>query len=131
LRRKDEARAGTAPWTNYIPYDLIGTIGRFRTTNVLAPLLVAEIIIGLFASCVTAWVGADHLLSWVLWIAFLVILAVILVVYIVLLVVDPNRLQSEEYLLEQQRILIGDERNPGKTIEQAPLTSNTVVGVIK
>jgi hypothetical protein len=130
LRRKDEARAGNAPWTSYIPYDLIGTIGRFRTTNILAPLLVAAIIIGLFASCVTAWIGADQLLSWVLWIAFLVVFAVMLVVYIVLLFVDPDRLHSEEYLIEQKR-LIGDERHPGKTIDHAPLTSNTVVGVIK
>jgi hypothetical protein len=35
---------------------------------------------------------------------------------------------TENYQLEQQRInLIGDERNPGKVIEGAPLTSNTAI----
>jgi len=37
----------------YSPSDLIGTIGRFRTTSVLAPLLVAAIIIGVLALFVT------------------------------------------------------------------------------
>jgi hypothetical protein len=114
----------------YNPGDLISTIGRFRTTSVLAPLLVAGIIIGVFAFGVTMWAGPDHPLTWVLWIPFLIDLVVILFGYIVWSFVNPDRLQTEEYRLEQQRItLIGDERHPGKVIESEPLTANTVIGV--
>jgi hypothetical protein len=111
----------------YSPTDLIGTIGRFRTTSVLAPLLVAAIIIGVFASGVTLWGGGpDHPLTWTLWIAFLGDLVLAGLVYVIWSFVDPNRLHSEEYLLEQQRIrVLTDERHPGRTIEHEPLTSNT------
>jgi hypothetical protein len=134
LRRSDEPRPSKRAWTNYLPYDLIGTIGLFRTTSILAPLLVTAIIIGVFAFGVMMWAGSDHLLTWALWIAFFIVLALILLVYIGLLLVNPDRLQTEEYRLEQQRIttLIGDERHPGTTlIESSPLTSNSVIGVSK
>jgi len=112
----------------YSPSDLIGTIGRFRTTSVLAPLLVAAIIIGVLALFVTLAAGPDHPLTWTLWIAFLVDLFVALLSYVTWSFVNPDRLQTEEYQLEQQRIrLVTDERHPGKTIEHELLTPNTAI----
>ena len=51
--------------------------------------------------------------------------------YIYWSIKSPDRLQTENYQPELQRTLIGDERNPGKVIEGAPLTSNTVIQVSK
>src|SRR5262245_45317784 len=113
----------------YNPTDLIGTIRRFRTTSVLAPLLVAAIIIGVFASAVMMSAGPDHSLTWTLWIVFVVDLVLAGLGYVIWSIVDPNRLQTEEYQLEQQRIrgLLTDERHPGKTIEHQRLTPNTAI----
>jgi hypothetical protein len=112
----------------YKPTDLIGTIGRFRTTSVLAPLLVGAIIIGVFALGVTMWAGPDHPLTWTLWIAFLVYVGLGALAFIIFSFVNPDRLQTEEYQLEQQRIrVLTDERHPGKTIEHETLTPNTAI----
>jgi hypothetical protein len=129
----DEAKPGKRPWKSYIPYDLIGTLGRFKTTSVLAPLLVVEIIVGVFALGLTALIGPDHTLTWVLWSAFLAILALIGLAYFIWSLVNPNRLQTEDYQIQQQVIkVLTDERHPGKTIEHEPLTSNTAaIGVGK
>ena len=117
---------------NYTPGDLIGTIGRFKTTSVLAPLLVLGIIIGVFAFFVTLRVGPDHPLTWTLWIAFLVDIILVLLAYVIWSFVNPDRLQTEDYQLEQQRIrLVTDERHPGKTIEHEPLTPNTAIQTVR
>jgi len=115
-----------------ISHDLIGTIGRFRTTSVLAPVLILLIIIAVVALLVTPFAGVDHLLTWILWIAFLAVGGVALLSFVIWQFVNPDRLQTEEYRLEQQRISIfGDERHPGAgavLIDSAPLTSNTAIG---
>jgi hypothetical protein len=73
-----------------------------------------------------------HHLTWVLWIIFVIWIVVIAAAYVYWSVVNPNRLQTENYQLEQQRIkLIGDERSPGKVIEESALTSNTAMVVNK
>jgi hypothetical protein len=108
--------------------DLIGTIGRFRTTTVLAPLYVPLIASGVLASFVTPFAGFDHPLTWMLWIVFVVVVGTAILFYCIWSVANPDRLQTEEFRLEQQRIsVIGDERHPGPVllIENAPLTSNT------
>jgi hypothetical protein len=113
----------------FSPSDLIRTIGRFKTTSVLAPLLIGGIIIGLFASGMTMWVGPNHSLSWTLWIFVLTYWTVAICgAYAYWSVKEPDRLQTENYQLQQQRIrLVTDERHPGKTIEHEPLTPNTAI----
>jgi hypothetical protein len=56
--------------------DLIGRIGRFRTTTVLAPLYVPLIISGVLAFLVTPFAGVDHPLTWMLWIVFVVLVGI-------------------------------------------------------
>jgi type VI protein secretion system component VasK len=114
------------------PFDLIGRIGVFRTTNILATLLAVLIIVGVFASGMTISVGPNHFLIWALWIAFLVVLLLTIIVFIVLLFVNPRSLQTEEFRLEEKRIeVLTDERHPGKTIEHEPLTANTALQAVK
>jgi hypothetical protein len=107
--------------------DLIGTIGRFRTTTVLAPLYVPLIASGVLASIVTPFAGFDHPLTWMLWIVFVAVVGIAILFYCYWSVADPDRLQTEEYLLEQRRLsVIGDESRPGPVlIDSAPLTANT------
>jgi O-antigen/teichoic acid export membrane protein len=114
------------------PRDLIRTIGRLKTTSALAPLSVPAGLIGVFAVLMTIVGGPHHPLTWALWIFFIVWMVAIGGAYILWSIKDPDRLQTENYQLEQQRIkIIGDERNPGKVIEDAPLTSNTAAVVSK
>jgi hypothetical protein len=114
------------------PRDLIRTIGHLKTTSVLAPLSMPAGLIGIFATLMTVVGGPHHPLTWVLWIVFVIWIVVIAAAYVYWSVVNPNRLQTENYQLEQQRInLIGDERNPGKVIESSALTSNTAMVVNK
>jgi hypothetical protein len=113
-----------------ISRDLIGRIGRFRTTSVLAPLLAPLIITSLVALIVTAGAGVDHPLTWMLWYLFGAVVVVILLFYCIWSYANPDRLQTEEYRLEEQRIrIIGDERHPGPVLidSAAQLTSNTAV----
>ena len=50
--------------------------------------------------------------------------------YIFWSIKSPDRLQTENYQLEQQRIkVIGDERHPGKVIE-GTLTANTAAPMV-
>jgi O-antigen/teichoic acid export membrane protein len=110
------------------PRDLIRTIGHLKTTSALAPLSVPAGLIGVFAVLMTIVGGPHHPLTWALWIFFIVWMVAIGGAYIFWSIKDPDRLQTENY----QRIkIIGDERNPGKVIEGAPLTSNTAVVVSK
>jgi hypothetical protein len=112
-----------------LPRDLIRTIGHLKTTSALAPLSMPGGLIGLFAILMTIVGGPHHPLTWMLWIFFMLWFALIFGAYIFWSIKSPDRLQTENYQLEQQRILIGDERNPGKVIEGTPLTSNTIIGV--
>ncbi len=115
-----------------LPRDLIRTIGHLKTTSALAPLSMPAGLIGVFAVLMTIVGGPHHPLTWVLWIFFMVWLVAIFGAYIFWSIKSPDRLQTENYQLEQQRIkVIGDERNPGKVIEGAPLTSNTAMQVSK
>jgi hypothetical protein len=115
-----------------LPRDLIRTIGHLKTTSALAPLLMPAGLIGVFAVLMTIVGGPHHPLTWVLWIFFIIWMVAIGGAYIFWSFKDPDRLQTENYQLEQQRInLIGDERNPGKVIEGSPLTSNTAMQVSK
>ena len=109
-----------------MPPELIRFFGRLTTRSVLAPLSVPGGLIGTFALLMTPVAGPHHPLTYGLWIAFLVwIFGGIGIAYIYWSIKDPDRLQTENYQLEQQRIkTIGDERHPGKVIE-GTLTANT------
>jgi hypothetical protein len=109
-----------------LPPELIRFFGRLTTRSVLAPLSVPGGLIGTFALLMTPVAGPHHPLTYGLWIAFLVwIFGGIGIAYIYWSIKDPDRLQTENYQLEQQRIkTIGDERDPGKVIE-GTLTANT------
>ena len=114
-----------------LPRDLIRTIGHLKTTSALAPLSMPAGLIGMFAVLMTIVGGPHHPLTWTLWIFFMVWMVAIGGAYIYWSIKSPDRLQTENYQPELQRTLIGDERNPGKVIEGAPLTSNTVIQVSK
>jgi hypothetical protein len=109
-----------------LPPELIRFFGRLRTKSVLAPLSVPAGLIGAFALLMTPVAGPHHPLTYTLWIAFLVwMFGGIGGSYIYWSIKGPDRLQTESYLLEQQRMkMIGDERHPGKEIE-GELTANT------
>jgi hypothetical protein len=114
-----------------LPPELIRFFGRLTTKSALAPLSVPGGLIGLFALLLTPVAGPHHPLTYVLWIAFLVwMFGGIGGAYIYWSIKGPDRLQTESYLLEQQRIkMIGDERHPGKVIE-AELTANTAAPMV-
>ena len=88
-------------------------------------------LIGTFALLMTPVAGPNHPLTYVLWIAFLVWIFVgIGTAYIYWSIKGPDRLQTENYQLEQQRIkVIGDERHPGKVIE-GTLTANPAAPMV-
>jgi hypothetical protein len=114
-----------------LPPELIRIIGHLKTTSALAPLSVPGGLIGMFAVLVMIVGGPHHPLTWVLWIFFIIWMVGIGGAYVFWSIKDPNRLQTENYQLEQQRIkVIGDERNPGKVIEGTPLISNTASTVV-
>jgi hypothetical protein len=114
-----------------LPRDLIRTIGHLKTTSALAPLSMPGGLIGLFAVLITIVAGPHHLLTYILWIFFILWFAAIGDAYIYWSIKDPDRLQTENYQLEQRRItLLGDERNPGKVIEGIPLTANTAAPMV-
>lgn len=112
-------------------HHLVGTLGRFRTSSVLAPLHILLIIVGVLTLLWTWTAGVDHLLTWVLVIAAVVVGGADLLFYCIWSVANPDRLQTEEYRLEERRIsVIGDERRPGagaELIDSEPLTSNTAI----
>jgi phage shock protein PspC (stress-responsive transcriptional regulator) len=99
---------------------------RIRTGNVLAPLLAIMFIVGLFALSAT-WALNDAFLVRALWAAFLFCGGCALVAYLVWSIVDPDRLQSEDYRIARHRIdVIGDERNPNSAqVVDAVATENT------
>jgi hypothetical protein len=111
---------------------LISAIKRIQTSSILAPLLVVDVIVGavaLFAS-LGKLVGLRELLLWCIWGLFGFCVLFTLASYIYWSWMQPNRLQTENYQLEHQRlVLIADERDPNspKLIGSAP-SANTVVG---
>ena len=72
-------------------------------------------MIGIFALLMTPVADPHHPMTYVLWIAFLVWMSGIGIAYIYWSNKDPERLQTENYQLEQQQIrMVGDDRIPGK-----------------
>ena len=114
-----------------LPPELIRFFGRITTKSVLAPLSVPGGLIGAFAVLLTPLAGPHHPLTYVLWGAFLLwMFGGVGIAYIYWSIKDPDRLQTENYLLEQQRMkTIGDERHPGKVIEDT-LTANTAAPIV-
>ena len=114
-----------------LPPELIRFFGRLTTKSVLAPLSVPAGLLGAFALLLTPIAGPHHPLTYILWIAFLVwMFGVIGTAYIYWSIKGPDRLQTENYQLEQQRIkVIGDERHPGKVIE-GTLTANPAAPMV-
>jgi hypothetical protein len=113
-----------------LPPELIRFFGRLTTRSVLAPLSVPGGLIGTFALLMTPVAGPHHPLTWVLWIFFIIWMVGIGAAYIFWSIKNPDRLQTESYQLEQQRIrTIGDERHPGKVIE-GTLTANTAAPMV-
>lgn len=103
-------------------------IQRVQTSSVIAPLLALDIIVGLLALAMSAVLGETKLVYGIC-LAFGLCVATTIVAYIYWSFASPDRLQSENYMLEQKRIgLLGDERDPNnpRTIE-ARATSNTVI----
>ena len=111
-----------------LPPELIRIIGHLKTTSALAPLSMPGGLIGVFAILLTLVGGPHYPLTYMLWIFFIIWMVGVGAAYVFWSIKDPNRLQTENYQLEHQRIkVIGDERNPGKVIENMPLTANTVL----
>jgi hypothetical protein len=113
-----------------LPPELIRFFGRLTTRSVLALLSVPGGLIGAFALLLTPVAGPHHPLTYALWIFFIVWFIGIGGAYAYWSFKSPDRLQTESYLLEQQRIkMIGDERDPGKVIE-GTLTANTAAPMV-
>ena len=106
--------------------DLPNVIARVRTESALNPLLW---LVGLtLLAAVSAGAFDRDDLMWALIYAMAAEVAVALLAYLYFMLRDPNRLHSERYQLERQRMeLMLDERYPGRlpvTIDVTP-TSNT------
>jgi hypothetical protein len=109
---------------------LISAIQRIKTSSILAPLLVLDIIMGVVALIGSAFVPSPILET--IWMVFIFCILFTLGAYAYWSYISPNRLQTERFQLEHQRLLvIGDERDPNsvKLIESAP-SANTKVGAI-
>jgi hypothetical protein len=109
---------------------LISAIQRIKTSNILAPLLVLDIIMGVVALIGSAFVPSPILEA--VWTMFFFCILFTLSAYAYWSYISPNRLQTERFQLEHQRLLlIGDERDPNSTkmIESTP-SANTKVGAI-
>ena len=106
----------------------------YGSSSILAPLLVVDVIVGavaLFAS-LGKLVGLPEPLLWSIWGLFGFCVLFTLSSYVYWSWAQPNRLQTENYQIEHQRLLlIGDERDPNsmKLIGSAP-SANTKVGSI-
>ena len=114
-----------------LPPELTRFFGRLTTKSVLAPLSVPAGLIGAFALLMTPVAGPHHPLTYVLWGAFLLwMFGGVGIAYIYWSIKNPDRLQTESFQLEQQRMkVIGDERHPGKEIE-GTLTANTAAPIV-
>jgi hypothetical protein len=100
---------------------LYSLIERVRTASILAPLLALTFMVGLFASLMS--LGSNSSVINGLWSLFAFCVIVTILAYGWWSKKDPDRLQTEDYLLARlRRGVIGDERNPNdpKVIEAAP-----------
>ena len=116
----------------YMPLSLHSAVQRIKTASILAPLLALTAICGSAALLATIVLG-DSLLAWVLWSAFLLCVIASLSFYIYWSIRDPDRLQTEDYLLARRKIdLIGDERGPpaAKLIDESAI-SNPMIGEVE
>lgn len=116
----------------YMPQSLHSAVQRIKTASILAPLLALTAICGSAALLATIVLG-DSLLAWVLWSAFLLCVIASLSFYIYWSIRDPDRLQTEDYLLARRKIdLIGDERGPpaAKLIDESAI-SNPMIGEVE
>jgi hypothetical protein len=55
---------------------------------------------------------------------FLFVVGAPVLAYFIWMFKDPNRLQSEDYQIQHQKLMIGDDRNPGVTIEGTAMVPN-------
>lgn len=56
--------------------------------------------------------------------AILAAIAAPMLAYFIWMFKDPNRLQSEDYQLAHQKMLLGDDRHPGKILDGRALVPN-------
>jgi hypothetical protein len=106
---------------------LISAIERINTANVIAPLFVVDIVVGVVALIGSAFIPAPIPIA--LWVLFGFCVLFTLGAYVYWSLRAPNRLQTERYQLEHQRmLLIGDERDPNSAkFITAQATANTHV----
>jgi hypothetical protein len=107
----------------------MSAVERIHTASVLAPLLVLDVICAVLALSATPLIGTQSSWLWVAWAPLLVSFIYTLLAYAYWSVKAPNRLQTENYQLQHQRLLlIGDERDPNNVkIIEGTATSNTAV----
>jgi hypothetical protein len=105
---------------------LISAVQRIQTSSVIAPLLAVLVITGVIALFGSLILSGALLVG--IWALFGVSVLFTLAAYSYWSAKEPNRLQTENYQLAQQRFLIGDERDPNsiKMIESQP-TANTAL----
>jgi hypothetical protein len=107
---------------------LTSAVQRIKTSSVIAPLLAADAISGAVALAATFRLGAEAL-TWLVWGPFFGCVALTLIAYVFWSFREPNRLQTEDYQLERQRLdMLGDERDPNNpAVLRGPMTGNTAV----
>lgn len=106
---------------------LLSAVQRIKTASIIAPLLALDVIAGAVALIATPFIPASLLL--LPWMVFTACIAATLIAYLSFSIVDPNRLQTEDYQLAHHRImLIGDERSPNdaKLIDAAPVANTQI-----
>jgi hypothetical protein len=96
-------------------------IERIKTSSAVNPLLW----LAAFATP-SALVGAYFLPDYRLFFIsiILAVIAAPIIAYFIFLFRDPNRLQSEHYQLENQRLMLGDDRHPGVVLSPRAMVSN-------
>ncbi len=104
---------------------LISAIQRIRTTNIIAPLFVVDIVVGVVGLIGSAFLPAPIVMA--LWALFGFCVLFTLGAYVYWSWAEPNQLQTERFQLEHQRmLLIGDERDPNDMkMITAQVTANT------
>ncbi|HEY8335306.1 MAG TPA: hypothetical protein VIQ05_16050 [Tardiphaga sp.] len=87
---------------------------KVRTNSAVNPLLWLAALV-LPTTLTGAYFLSDYRSLFVA--IFLFVIAAPVGAYFYWMIKDPNRLQSEDYQLEKQRMLLGDDRHPGAIIE--------------
>jgi hypothetical protein len=87
---------------------------KIKTNSAINPLLWLAALV-LPTSLTGAYFLPEFRLMFVS--AMVVVITAPIIAYFIWMFRDPNRLQSEDYQLENQRMLLGDERHPGIVIE--------------